>query len=118
MLAVAVLANPGPGSTACKASFPGISEPLKTFAETGEATQDLKCFMSCVMQDKGKMMSNGTITMMEPSADAPRMPESLSKAIAPCFAMTPTSDLCETAYLHNKCLWDNDPDKKFIRLFQ
>ncbi|XP_034247953.1 uncharacterized protein LOC117649372 [Thrips palmi] len=106
----------GGGSSACKTSFPGYAEPLRVFTETGQATQDLKCYMSCVLQAKGLMESNGTITMKDPASS--RVTEAFKTATASCFQQTPTSDLCETAYVHNKCLWDTDTTKSFLRIFQ
>ncbi|KAK3923671.1 General odorant-binding protein 56h [Frankliniella fusca] len=77
------------------------------FAETGEASDGMKCSFKCIMMGAGVMTPEGKL-LLSPMLE--RVPEKVHQAFKDCVEIEPSSDLCDLAYRHNVCLREKATD--------
>ncbi|XP_034240037.1 uncharacterized protein LOC117644575 [Thrips palmi] len=116
VLAVALVAQvyaaPPPFMKKCMEDNGVTMEDAIKFGKTGEASDNMKCNLKCMMLAGGAMKEDGTLVMAPMLEHAP---EKLHDAIKQCIDIEKSSDLCDVAYRHNKCIRDKATDV-FIEL--
>ncbi|KAK3914559.1 General odorant-binding protein 56h [Frankliniella fusca] len=77
------------------------------FAETGEASDGMKCNFKCIMMEAGVMTPEGKL-LLSPMLE--HVPEKIHQAFKDCVEIEPSSDLCDLAFRHNVCLREKATD--------
>ncbi|XP_026273075.1 general odorant-binding protein 56h-like [Frankliniella occidentalis] len=77
------------------------------FAETGEASDGMKCNFKCIMMEAGVMTPEGKL-ILSPMLE--HVPEKIHQAFKDCVEIEPSSDLCDVAFRHNVCLREKATD--------
>ncbi|KAJ1522886.1 hypothetical protein ONE63_002028 [Megalurothrips usitatus] len=91
---------------ACMAETGTTYEEIMAWADGGDASENLKCFMKCMML-RGKTMTEDGHLLLEPMMD--KLPEEQHVTATQCVQIDQGGELCDLGFRHQKCLREKSP---------